>query len=88
MSDYQIRKWQSWHTHYAIIMMTSLYIVTQLIEHQQEVLLLSFRDVRIMIVTNICATQIEMENKARQMLKRHKKKHADMIQPFISKKKN
>ncbi|MDZ7776390.1 MAG: hypothetical protein U5L09_12700 [Bacteroidales bacterium] len=33
MSDYQIRKWQSWHTHHAIVMMASLYIATQLIEH-------------------------------------------------------
>jgi hypothetical protein len=40
--------------------------------------LLSFRDVRIMLVANICATQIEMENKARQMQKRHKKRQADI----------
>jgi SRSO17 transposase len=78
MSDYQIRKWQSWHTHHAIVMMASLYIATQLIEHQQEIPLLSFRDVRIMLVANICATQIEMENKARQMQKRHKKRQADI----------
>jgi hypothetical protein len=78
MSDYQIRKWQSWHTHHAIIMMASLYITTQLIEHQKEVPLLSFRDARILLVTNICATQIEMENKARQMHKRHKKRQADI----------
>jgi len=78
MSDYQIRKWQSWHTHHAIIMMASLYITTQLIEHQKEVPLLSFRDVRILLVSNICATQIEMENKAKQMHKRHKKRQADI----------
>ena len=78
MSDYQIRKWQSWHTHHAIVMMASLYIATQLIEHQQEIPLLSFRDVRIMLVANICATQIEMENKARQMQKRHKKRQDDI----------
>ena len=58
--------------------MASLYITNQLIEHQKEVPLLSFRDVRILLVTNICATQIEMENKARQMYKRHKKRQADI----------
>lgn len=78
MSDYQVRKWQSWHTHHAIVMMASLYVTTQLIENQQDVPLLSFRDVRIMIVANICKTQIEMENKARQMQKRHKKRQADI----------
>ena len=78
MSDYQIRKWQSWYTHHAIIMMASLYITTQLIEHQEEFPLLSFRDVRILLVTNICATQIEIENKAKQMHKRHEKRQADI----------
>jgi SRSO17 transposase len=80
MSDYQIRKWQSWHTHHAIVMMASLYVTTQLIEYQQEIPLLSFRDVRIMLVTNICSTQIKMETeiKARQMQKRHKKRQTDI----------
>lgn len=78
MSDYQIRKWQSWHTHHAIIMLASLYITTQLLEHKKDVPLLSFRDVRIMLVANICATQVEMENKALQMYKRHKKRKADI----------
>lgn len=82
MSDYQIRKWQSWHTHHAIVMMASIYVATQLIEYQQEIPLISFRDVRIMIVANICKNQIDMENemnvKARQMQKRHRKRKADI----------
>jgi hypothetical protein len=49
MSDYQIRKWQSWHTHHSLVMMASLYVTTQLIEHQIEISLLSFRDIRIMV---------------------------------------
>lgn len=82
MSDYQIRKWQSWHTHHAIVMMASLYVTTQLIKNQEEVPLISFRDVRIMIVANICKNQIDMEKemevKARQMQKRHRKRKADI----------
>ncbi|MDC0584264.1 IS701 family transposase [Bacteroidales bacterium] len=86
MSDYQIRKWQSWHTHHAIVMMASLYITTQLIEHQDNVPLLSFRDARILLVANICATQVEIEEKAIQMHKRHKKRKADILRRFCKQK--
>ena len=78
MSDYQIRKWQSWHTHHALMMMASLYITTQIVKHKEEVPLLSFRDARILLVTKICATQIEQEKRAQQMLKRHKKRRASI----------
>jgi SRSO17 transposase len=78
MSDYQIRKWQSWHTHHAIIMLASLLITTKLIEGKTEIPLLSFKDARILIVTQICKTQIEMEEKIKQMQKRHVKRKADI----------
>jgi len=78
MSDYQVRKWQSWHTHHAIIMMASLYITMQLIQHKEQIPLLSFKDARILVVTSICASQIEIEKRARQMVKRHRKRKADI----------
>jgi SRSO17 transposase len=78
MSDYQIRKWQSWHTHHAIIMLASLLITNILTECKEEIPLLSFKDARILIVTQICTTQIEMEQKIRQMQKRHVKRKADI----------
>ncbi len=78
MSDYQIRKWQSWHTHHAIIMLASLLMTTKLIEGKTEIPLLSFKDARILIVTRICKTQIEMEKKIKQMQKRHIKRKTDI----------
>lgn len=78
MSDYQIRKWQSWHTHHAIMMLASLLITTKLIESKEEIPLLSFKDARILIVTQICMNQIEMEQKIIQMQKRHVKRKADI----------
>lgn len=78
MSDYQIRKWQSWHTHHSIIMLASLLITTRLIECKEEIPLLSFKDTRILIVAQICRTQIEMEQKIRQMQNRHVKRKADI----------
>lgn len=78
MSDYQIRKWQSWHTHHAIMMLASLLITTKLIESKKEIPLLSFKDARILIVTRICKTQIGLEQKIIQMQKRHIKRKADI----------
>lgn len=78
MSDYQIRKWQSWHTHHTIIMFASLLITKKLIESKEEIPLLSFKDARILIVTQICTTQIEMDLKIKQMQKRHIKRKADI----------
>jgi len=78
MSDYQIRKWQSWHTHHAILMLASLLITQTLIESSEEIPLLSFKDARILIVTQICSTQIEMEQKIKQMQKRHIKRKMDI----------
>jgi SRSO17 transposase len=78
MSDYQIRKWQSWHTHHAIMMLASLLITSKLIESKTEIPLISFKDARILIVTQICTTQIEMEQKIKQMQKRHIKRKADI----------
>lgn len=78
MSDYQIRKWQSWHTHHAIMMLASLLITTKMIETKEQIPLLSFKDARILVVTQICSSQIDMEQKIKQMQKRHDKRKADI----------
>jgi SRSO17 transposase len=78
MSDYQIRKWQSWHTHHAIIMLASLLITKKLIEGKKDIPLLSFKDARILITAKICMGQIDMEQKIKQMQKRHAKRKADI----------
>lgn len=78
MSDYQVTKWQSWHTHHAIIMLVSLLITTKLIEVKEEIPLLSFSDARILLVAKICTAQIGMDQKIKQMQKRHRKRKADI----------
>ena len=59
-------------------MLASLLITTKMIECKEEIPLLSFKDARILIVTQICTTQIEMEQKIKQMQKRHVKRKADI----------
>jgi len=78
MSDYQLRKWQSWHTHHAIIMLAFLLINSKLIESKEQIPLLSFKDARILMITHICTAQVDMEQKITQMQKRHIKRKADI----------
>jgi len=59
-------------------MLASLLITTKLIETKKEIPLLSFKDARILIVTQICTTQIDLEQKIIQMQKRHVKRKADI----------
>jgi len=46
MSDYQVRKWGSWHNHHILVMLASLFIMKQQMENHPQIPLLSFRDAR------------------------------------------
>ena len=61
MSDYQTRKWKSWHHHHSLIMLASAFIMRQQIDNQSEVLLLSFRDARILVTDIWHRTRCEIE---------------------------
>ncbi len=78
MSDYQTRKWKSWHHHHSLLMLASLFIMKQQIENQKEVPLLSFRDARILIILQVFGTQKEVEQRLVQMENRHKKRQYDI----------
>ena len=78
MSDYQFRKWKSWHSHHALVMLSSLFIMKQQAENQSEVPLLSFRDARILVILQIFGTEEETKIKFEQMSKRHKKRKYDI----------
>ena len=78
MSDYQTRKWKAWHHHHALIMLTSLFIMQQMIDNQSEIPLLSFRDARILMILAIFGTKKELKLGIEQMKKRHKKRKYDI----------
>ncbi len=50
LSDYQVRKWQGWHHHHALVMMACLFIVKQRVAHDDAYPLMSVRDARLLIV--------------------------------------
>ena len=82
MSDYQVRKWKSWHNHHVMIMMASLFIMKQKIENKVQVPLLSFRDARILVILQIFGTPEDIKKRLLQMEKRHKKRKDDILQKY------
>lgn len=78
MSDYQTRKWKSWHHHHSLIMLASVFIMRQQIDNQSEVPLLSFRDARILVVLQIFGTEQDVKLRLKQMEKRHQKRKYDI----------
>jgi len=74
MSDYQVRKWKSWHHHHSLVMLASLFIMTQQMDNRSQVPLLSFRDARILVILEVFATEDEAEIILKHMYKRHKKR--------------
>ena len=74
MSDYQVRKWKSWHHHHSLVMLASLFIMTQQMDNHSQVPLLSFRDARILVIIKVFATESEAEIILKHMYKRHEKR--------------
>ena len=82
MSDYQTRKWKSWHHHHAMVMMTSLFIMKQKIYNIEQVPLLSFRDARILIVLQLFGTPELIKKRMAQMEKRQNKRKIDIQRKY------
>ena len=78
MSDYQIRKWNGWHHHMALVMMALSFIVKERIKNKIEYPLLSCRDVRLMIIALLIKDENLIEKRISQMEYRHKQRCKDI----------
>jgi len=78
LSDYQVRKWRSWHHHHVLVMMACLYMMKTRIENQENYPLLSVRDARILIIQALFGTQEDLQKRMQQMEIRHKKRQEDI----------
>ena len=78
MSDYQVRKWNGWHHHHALVLMAGLYLLKKKIENQQEAPLMSIRDARILVIIGLFGTPEDMQTRLDQMKKRHRKRQKDI----------
>lgn len=78
MSDYQVRKWNGWHHHHALVLMAGLFLLQQKIERQEEAPLMSVRDARILVIISLFGTNEDMQIRLNQMKKRHLNRQKDI----------
>lgn len=78
MSDYQVRKWNAWHHHMALVMLSLSFIVKERITHKLEYPLLSCRDVRLMIIALLTQDEAMVEKRIAQMAVRHDQRRSDI----------
>ena len=82
MSDYQVRKWQGWHHHMAIVILAMSFLLRERMRHQDDYPLLSCRDVRILMIALLTHDRALINKRLQQMKKRHKQRYKDIQRYF------
>ena len=78
MSAYQVRGWKAWHHHIAMCMMALANILTEKINHQKEMPLLSAYDIRQVIMKTYIRKDNEYEEVLNQIQYRHQQRIKDI----------
>lgn len=78
MSDYQVRKWKEWHNHVAMTAMAMLFVLQQRIKYNDTVPVLSYNDVRKLLIDVYANEGRKFDTKLEQMHKRHRQRASDM----------
>ncbi len=72
MADYQVRRWDAWHHHMALVMLGSLFLVKQKIEGRQQWPMLSFNDLVTALAHLLPRRQLTAEELAEIINQRHR----------------
>jgi len=78
MSDYQVRKWNAWHHHMALVMLSLAFLVKERIRYKEEYPLLSCRDIRLMIIALLLNDPSAVERRIAQLEIRHEQRRMDI----------
>ena len=76
MAEYQVRGWNAWHHHMALVMMVMLFMLKNRMLHQSEIPLLSCCDIKVMLAYFLPNRKNSVEEILRQMESRHKKRQS------------
>ena len=71
MADYQLRGWNGWHHHMALVMLTMLFMLSERLKHQDEYPLLSCADIERLLVCFLPRRDTSVEEVLAQMQRRH-----------------
>lgn len=82
MSDYQVRKWQGWYHHMALVILAMSFLVRERIRNHDTAPLLSCRDVRVLIIALLSNDHTLIDKRLKQMHVRHKQRQRDSQRYF------
>jgi hypothetical protein len=71
MADYQVRRWDAWHHHMALVMLGTLFLVKQKIEGRQQWPMLLFNDLVTVLAHLLPRRQLTAKDLAVIISKRH-----------------
>ncbi|MBF0549857.1 MAG: transposase [Deltaproteobacteria bacterium] len=78
LGNYQVRKWNSWHHHMALVLLTMLFMLETRLMNKHDYPLLSCRDIKKLLAQFLPRRDTNAEEVLRQMEQRHKKRQAAM----------
>jgi len=76
MADYQVRKWNAWHHHMALVMMTMLFMLTERIRHKDTYPLLSCSDIEELLSHFLPRRDVSEVEVTRQLEDRHRRRRS------------
>lgn len=76
MAEYQVRGWNAWYHHMALVMMTMLFMTKQKLLYQDEIPLLSCYDIKVLLAYFLPNRKNSADEILRQMELRHSKRRA------------
>jgi len=74
MGQYQVRSWQSWHHHMALVMMAMLFMLEIKLKRHRDISLLSTADVVALLAHYLPRRDLDEEELFRQMEHRHRQR--------------
>jgi SRSO17 transposase len=78
MSQYQVRGWQAWHHHMALVMMTTMFMLKTRLEQKKSYPLLSCPDIALLLAHFLPRRDTNQEEVFRQMAVRHNQRQASI----------
>ncbi|WP_419608053.1 hypothetical protein [Thiolapillus sp.] len=76
MADYQVRRWDAWHRHMALVMIAMLFVVKERLLLKQEAPLLSLADVVMVLEKLLPKPEPTPKQLARLIQERHRRRQA------------
>ena len=78
MAEYQVRRWQAWHHHMALVMIATMFLAKERIAHRETAELLSCRDLVEIMRHRLPTKIVTDEDLAASIIDRHRRRHQAM----------